>query len=112
MTYLDSRGEPVEVLLGSDVTHGLVWAGQNLEGWDDRVGDIYGPADEQEEPSPVQIHWPARRILVGYTRLSLVEREGYTGDLEVEMVWPAEFFEWEFRVGVSEETKETPEVAA
>lgn len=94
-TFVDSEGEPVERISEGEVTSGMLWAKRNLP--TDRF-DIYDGEFESERLLPIQIHWPAQKILFGYNRLMIADSEGYTGDFEVEMVWPAEFFEWDARV--------------
>lgn len=97
VNYVDGQGQLIETVESGEVTGGILWAKRNL---DTDTYDLYGGKFEGTPISPVQIHWPSHRIIYGYHRLMLADREGYRGDFDVEIVWPASFFEWESRVGV------------
>jgi len=92
---VDSRGDPIKLLPGPAVTHGLLWGHHNVAGFDCDNIDKY----DEWEPRPIKIHWPAQRIIpgFGYHRLRLAEQFDYTGDLEVELVYTSEYFSWERR---------------
>ncbi len=92
---VDSRGDRIELLPEPAVTHGLLWAHHNVAGFDCDIIDKY----DEWEPRPIKILWPAQRIIrgFGYHRLHLAEQFDYTGELEVELLYPSEYFSWDRR---------------
>jgi ParB/RepB/Spo0J family partition protein len=92
---VDSRGDRIKLLPNQAVTHGLLWIHHNVAGFDCDNIDKY----DEWEPRPIKIHWPAQRIIqgFGYHRLRLAEQFDYTGELEVELLYPSDFLRWERR---------------
>lgn len=76
-------------------THGLLWAHHNVEGY--QALDKY----DKWDPEPIKIDWPRQRIIegFGYERLDVAETLDYTGEFEVELLYPTEMLEWEHRYG-------------
>lgn len=94
---VDSNGEPIELLPEEAVTHGLLWMHHNVDGRDCDTIDKY----DEWKPRPIKIDWPGQYIIpgFGYHRLHLAEQFDYTDALDVELLYPTEFFEWEARCG-------------
>jgi ParB/RepB/Spo0J family partition protein len=96
--YLDRLGEPVTVLHEAETTHGLHWARENIDelshiGDRERTKDLW----EGQEVRPIRIYWPRQRIILGYSRLSIAEDFEYGEGFEVELLFPADFFDWQYR---------------
>lgn len=88
--HMDGRGSPVEQIHETDSPHGILWGSRTLEDYPVEVReDIY----EEFKTPPIRLHWPGQKILVGYHRLSLAELYDYDGAFEVELCYPAEFFD-------------------
>lgn len=103
--YLDRFGRPVQFLHEAETTAALHWARENVEHLDgaDHLAD-YGSREnskdlwEDRDVRPLRFFMPTQTFLLGYYRLDIADRYDYTGDFEIEIIYPAGFFDWGERV--------------
>lgn len=86
--FLDVDGNPVTTH-SSELGHAFHWMHRTLDDYEAPIERF-----EKTDPQPIIFWWEGKRILLGYTRLSLAESKGYTGTFEVKTIFHRSLFEW------------------
>lgn len=98
--------EPEKTISDIEVTHSLNWAAENLAGFEG-LGDLDHLSDL--EVDPILFHWPANTVILGHRRIDLAVKEGYIGDLEVDLLFPSEMYAWDVRLRDADQDPEEEE---